>query len=109
MWIFLNNAFLSIVDKGGDGRELLVRARHSGDIERIFPGANVQMGGGTDYLYRAFINREQVADAIANAIRAIDYQNFKNTVNERERHNAYMHVWSDMYDFQRHYDSPDNS
>ena len=29
MWIFLNNAFLSIVDKGGDGTTLLVRDRKS--------------------------------------------------------------------------------
>ena len=37
MWIFLNNAFLSIVDKGGDGSTLLVRARRKDDIGRVFP------------------------------------------------------------------------
>ncbi|MEC4747164.1 hypothetical protein [Methylomicrobium sp. Wu6] len=73
MWIFLNNAFLSIVDKGGDGNTLLVRARHTGDIERSFPDADVQIGGGTDYRYRAQIDREQVAQALADSVRSIDY------------------------------------
>lgn len=100
MWIFLNDAFLSIVDKGGDGDTLLVRARHSGDIERVFPEAIVQVGGGTDYGYRASIDRDEVAATIAQSIRSIDYKNFKNTVKESKRHDAYMDVWSAMYGFQ---------
>ena len=39
MWIFLHDAFLSIVDKGGDGSTLLARARQAGDLERVFPEA----------------------------------------------------------------------
>lgn len=106
MWIFFNNAFLSIVDKGGDGDTLLVRARHAGDIERIFPEAKVQAGGGTDYRYRARIDRECVASAIADAVRGIDYGNFKDTVRETERHDAYMDVWGAMYAYQRNADTP---
>ena len=101
MWIFFNNAFLSIVDKDGDGNTLLVRARHAGDIERIFPEAIAKTGGGTDYRYRAQIDRERVASVIADAVRSIDYGNFKNTVHETKRHDAYMDVWSAMYSYQR--------
>ena len=61
MWIFFSNSMLSIVDKGGDGSTLLVRARRQEDMTRIFPQAQVQVGGGTDYLYRARIDREEVA------------------------------------------------
>ena len=40
MWIFLPNAFLSIVDKGDPtGETLLVRGRVLGDIDRAFPKA----------------------------------------------------------------------
>lgn len=100
MWVFLNDSFLSIVDKGGNGVTLLVRARHAGDIERVFPDADVQIGCGTDYRYRARIDRERVANAIADSIRKIDYGNFKSTVTDEDRHEAYMDVWSVMYAFQ---------
>lgn len=100
MWIFLKDSFLSIVDKGGDGTTLLVRARKRGDIENVFPNAKVVEGGGTDYGFRARIHREEVAQAIADSIRSIDYPNFKNTVGDRSRHVAYLGVWAQMYRMQ---------
>lgn len=91
---------LSIVDKGGDGSTLLVRARRQEDMTRIFPQAQVQVGGGTDYLYRARIDREEVAQRVAEAVRGIRYPNFKSTVDEEKRHEAYLQVWGEMADFQ---------
>ena len=41
MWLCLNDAFLSIVALPGHPDELLVRARIAGDIERLFPAAQV--------------------------------------------------------------------
>ncbi|MGR9088323.1 MAG: hypothetical protein ACU841_14805 [Gammaproteobacteria bacterium] len=97
----MNKSFLSIVDKGDpSGKTLLVRGRHAGDIERVFPEAIVQIGGGTDYRYRARIDRERVAAAIADSIRKIDYRNLKSTVSDPDRHDAYLDVWSAMYAFQ---------
>lgn len=102
MWIFLKDSFLSIVDKGdASGRTLLVRARRPGDIERVFPDAQVAAGGGTDYAFRARIDREQVAQALASQVRAIRAPNFKDTVTETGRHHAYMDVWSAMLRYQR--------
>ncbi len=100
MWIFLNDAFLSIVDKGGDGTTLLVRGRKQGDIERVFPNANVQETPHNDYRFRARVDRETAAQAIAESIRAITYPNFKGSVPDRERHDAYMNVWEVMYRYQ---------
>jgi hypothetical protein len=101
MWIFLNNAFLSVVDKDDPtGSTLLVRARRSGDIEAAFPGAEVIEGAGTDYKFRTRIGREQVALAIADQIRGIGYGNFKGSVKDDDRHHAYMRVWDEMYSFQ---------
>jgi hypothetical protein len=34
------------------------------------------------------------------AVRAITYPNFKNTVHEPDRHNAYLDVWRAMFEFQ---------
>lgn len=100
MWIFLSNAMLSIVDKGGDGSTLLVRARRREDLTRVFPKAKVQAGGGTDYPFRARIDREEVAMRVAEAVLDIHYPNFKATVAEDVRHTAYLRVWADMMGFQ---------
>lgn len=49
MWLFLDRSFLSIVDKGDpSGQTLVVRARQRGDIEAVFPDAQVIEGAGTD-------------------------------------------------------------
>lgn len=101
MWIFLSDSFLSIVDNGDDtGKTLLVRARAKGDIERVFPDAQVSEGGGTDYRYRARIERDAVANKLATQIRDIGYSNFKSSVKEQKRHDAYMGVWQVMYRYQ---------
>lgn len=101
MWLFLSESFLSIVDKGDNtGKTLLVRARNMGDIERVFPSAKVIEGEGTDYRFRARVDREEVALKMADAVRNIKYPNFKSTVKEHDKHDAYMRVWSAMYSYQ---------
>jgi len=101
-WIFLNDAFLSIVrdPRAKNPHTLLVRARAKGDIERAFPRAKVVSTPNRDYAYRAYIQEAQVAAAIAFRITGIDYGNFKSSVVEDDRHDAYMRVWSAMYGFQ---------
>lgn len=101
MWIALNNSFLSIVRKQPRDKFLTVRARVEGDIERVFPGAKVQVGGGTDYRFRAMIGQKIVADAIANQITSIDYSNFKDSVHEHDRHDAYFGIWRAMMAMQK--------
>ena len=100
MWIFLNDAFLSIVSDRADSSQLLVRARCRGDIERVFPAAEIIGNAGTDYRYRAYLPRQQVMDTVSKRIKEIDYDNFKRTVHERDRHTAYFEVWDSMYRFQ---------
>lgn len=103
MWICLNDSFLSIVDPGAQGPKgdyLLVRARIKGDIERVFPKANVIVIHGRDYLFRAFIPRKQVADAIAKRVMENHATNFKNSVPENMRHDAYARIWGVMHGLQ---------
>lgn len=102
MWVFLPNSMLSIVQKPGNAKAgaLTVRARVAGDIERVFPDAKVIEGGGTDYRFRATIPRDQVAKAMSDQVMALDYANFKGSVKNRGRHDAYMHCWQAMYALQ---------
>jgi DNA segregation ATPase FtsK/SpoIIIE-like protein len=103
MWIMLNNAFLSIVDKASRPDHLMVRARRKGDIEAVFPGYIALINVGTDYAFRAEIPRSLVAMTIATQITGIDYANFKGSVKDDARHDAYMGVWNVMMDYQRGY------
>ena len=96
MWIMLNDAFLSIVHKDCQRNELLVRARREGDIERIFPRANVTRSYETDYLFRAVIPRAEVEQAMLGELRRVTYPNFKGSVDDRQLHDAYLGVWQTM-------------
>lgn len=96
MWICLNNAFLSIVDKSTVRGCLLVRSRRPNDIRAVFPQAVVQESFGTDYRYRANIPRDVVANAIARNILDIDYDNFKDSVADDRLHDACNRVWGVM-------------
>jgi hypothetical protein len=101
MWIALSDSFLSIVRKRPSDKFLTVRARVSGDIERVFPDAKVQVGGGTDYQFRAQIAEKTVANEIYNHIVGIKYANFKDSVKDDDRHDAYFNVWRAMMAMQK--------
>lgn len=102
MWIFMNDSMLSIVASRDDSDQLLVRARNKGDIERVFPNADVFEDPLADYLHRAFIPRDKVMQAIAERLVDIDYDNFKSSIppGDAKRHDAYLGVWSVMYGVQ---------
>jgi hypothetical protein len=100
MWVCLNNSFLSIVQNRNNLEQLLVRSRRKGDIEKVFPEAKVIQEAGSDYRYRAFINRDNVANAIAREVSNIDYGNFKNSVRDHDLHDAYSDFWLIMYTLQ---------
>lgn len=101
MWICLNDAFLSVVDKQEKPGCLTVRARRQHDISRVFPQAEVIETPSADYRYRALISRDAVARALTARVIAIDYSNFKDSVSERDLHDAYFDVWSDLFKLDR--------
>lgn len=96
MWICLNNAFLSIVAHRDQPEMLLVRGRREGDIEAVFPDAEVSVTPRADYLCRAVIPREVVADVIATQAQGIPYDNFKASVRDGALHDAYLSMWGVM-------------
>lgn len=107
MWIFLNNAMLSVVvprarSAAAKKDYLIVRARCRGDIERVFPQAHVVENPFRDYVFRAMLPRAEVANAVAQSVMEIDYQNFKDSVSENDRHDAYLECWDAMNALQVH-------
>ena len=101
MWIQFNNAFLSIVENRDNELELLVRARIKGDIEKIFPEADVFEDNNADYKYRAFISKAKVGRRMMLKLTEINYDNFKNSVKEIERKTAYSNVWIELRKLQK--------
>lgn len=101
MWLFLNDAMLSVVNDPQQPRNLLVRARRAGEIDRTFPGAKVQTTKARDYRFRASIPRIRVGDVLAAKVARIDYGNFKASVKDESRHDAYLRVWQAMANYQR--------
>lgn len=101
MWIFLNRSMLSIVQKKDQpAGTLTVRARIEGDIEAVFPRAKVITVAGSDYAFRAIISRKKIAQALAEEVLRLDYDNFKDSVVEVDREMAYANVWYEMLKFQ---------
>ena len=102
MWIFLSDAFLSVVADKDDpsGPRLLVRSRREGDIERVFPEADVTTTPAADYRFRAWLPRERVAAVLMQQVETLAYANFKNTIHDRDYHDAALDVWNVMYTYQ---------
>jgi hypothetical protein len=73
MWIYLSDAFLSVVQDTTQPGHLLVRARIVDDIETVFPFATVTCSPERDYAYRASMPRAVVAKAIERSVLGIDY------------------------------------
>lgn len=100
MWIFFNDAFLSVVAHRDRPDTLMVRARVRGDIERAFPGVKVTRSPAADYLFRAEVRRGVVAAALSLAASGISYPNFKGSVRDRDRLETYHDVWDVMLAWQ---------
>lgn len=102
MWIFLSDAFLSVVaDRDNpSGPRLLVRARRQGDIERVFPEAETFRIAGADYAFRTWLPRQRVAEVMQQQVQAITYPNFKSSIRDRAYHDAALSAWSALHRYQ---------
>lgn len=113
MWIFLNDAMVSIVaDKQpvrGALPVLAVRARRRADLESFLGRAlgrrtnkhqrkpklrwQIIETPAADYRFRAFVSPADVAAMLSAAVATLDYLNFKSSVRDPERHRIYNRVW----------------
>ena len=100
MWILMNDSMLSVVRHDDLPGALLVRSRLAGDIEQVFPDAQVVENGGSDYRFRATVPELEVAEAVRRRVLDIDYGNFKSSVPEPKRHHAYFKVWDVLHRMQ---------
>ena len=64
-------------------------------------GTKAKKTQNADYRYRAVVKRAEVERKIASEINAISYDNFKDSVKDRQLHDAYLKVWRTMLEVQR--------
>jgi hypothetical protein len=103
MWIVMNDSFVSIVKDREDGLGVVVRARVREDLVSLFGESHAEdiiETEDSDYRFRLFLDQAYVAAAIENRVMGVDYHNFKDSVKQSWRKNAYMKIWHIMYDVQ---------
>jgi hypothetical protein len=100
MWIYTTDGFYSVVEDHNDPDCLWVRARVEGDLERLWPDADVLETPEADYRYRAALGRQAVAAAVAKAVLGIGYGNFKDSIMDHRRSLFYVRIWAIMAEMQ---------
>ncbi len=101
MWICQNNSFISAVQHRDNPDQLVIRARRKEHLQTLFPDKDITVGGSTDYNYRVFVTKTELAEKISSSIMNIDYPNFKDSVEDHDLHNLYSDFWSLHRRFQK--------
>ena len=104
MWIFTPQGFYSVVDTHDRVGQLCVRSRDAADLDNLrdvyLPelGETI-VGAGTDYPFRAYVDRGALANAMWQIAMDVNYDNFKNEVARvqgYDRAHVYSGVWHQM-------------
>jgi len=111
MWIMTNWGVMSVVQRplkseGHVGLELQVRARDRKTLtklRRLVPQTEVSdiiRTPDADYQYRVFISRWAYGQLLDRLVETLDYENFKNSVQDDDLHDLYIKIWGAIF---RHY------
>lgn len=98
MWIYLHNAFVSIVAHRGHPDQVIVRGRAEGDVARFLDAggieAEIRCTPSADYCERTVISRTDLGRALACVAQTIAYDNFKSSVQDPGRGRVYFSVYA---------------
>ena len=92
MYVFTENALLSILAHERDERLVEVRARFKGDIERTFPETEVGYTPSEDFPYSTSVSRDRAAERVALQVQHIGYRRFNPSSEEPWRQQLYQNV-----------------
>lgn len=100
MWVFTSQGFISAVKHRDKANTLLVRARRAEHLDALLPGYPVTQSEKADYRYRCEVPRHALADILVDQVKAIEYDNFKNSIADNEYQDACSGVWAVMHRMQ---------
>ena len=109
MWVFRNDAFVSLVQDRDMPDQLWARARVKGHLEAFFAGTidpkDIIETVDADYRFRIVVEREFVVAVMRAAVDTINYDNFKKSIPQTAKgdryHDALLKVWSAMHALQQ--------
>ena len=106
MWLMTTDGFFSAVEDRDDHEAVFVRARVRGDAEQLAAAVDqtVLETPSADYRFRVRMTKADWAGYVADRAGAIDYDNFKNAVADRQgrsRATIYGEVWATLLRLQR--------
>ena len=100
MWIMTNRGMLSLVQHREKPDTLLARARDRQTLEALLPELEPIELPSADYRYRVEVPKSAMATLASWLVETIDYDNFKNSVQDDALHDAYSQVWTTMVRYQ---------
>jgi hypothetical protein len=107
MWLLTSIGFYSVVAHRDNDETVLIRSRTREDLDqlrrRYLPDLEILENAGTDYRYRALLERSEWEHAAQKLAADVDYPNFKEAVGERQgpqRANLYARIWSALRELQ---------
>ena len=109
MWLALSDGWLSIVAHRDKPDHLLVRARKASHIEEYFPNESMYEDSEADYPFRADVTRIKVGEMLLEYMANMQYDNFKNSVDDRQLHFAFNTVHTDMMQYGLKYRPKENT
>lgn len=103
MWIFTTKGFVSAVAHRAEPNNLMIRARARYSLDELATrsGSSIEATPYGDYPFRITVDRELFVEWVAEQVRDIDYDNFKNAAHDlgdKRYDHALMRVWSAMYE-----------
>ena len=102
MWLCLNDAFVSVVQDKKFANLLCVRARKEKHLRVLFPDKKITKTMKSDYRWRTWVSREEMAKLVSERVMGINYGNFKNSVMDDELHGLYAKFWQDHWRYQNY-------
>lgn len=113
MWLATKFGFYSIV-KSSENNSFMVRSRERKDLDNLkrnvlnFKNRKIHFSEITDYKYRIFINKEELAELMLFISENVDYSNFKDKIksslDQKDKLPYYSEIWGVMFDYQHRND-----
>lgn len=110
MWLFFKNGFVSVVQHRDKPKRVLVRARRRQDLVAVVNvwsqlfgkkgrAPKIQVDSKADYTYRLNMDKAEWSKVVMSIANQIDYDNFKNSIEDGCLLSFAHHVWDAGQDY----------
>ena len=100
MWLCFNDGFVSVVEDTRGINELVVRSRRREILKSLFPEKQILVLGIADYRYRVYCSKQEMSKILVDRVDQINYNNFKDSVQDENLHDLYDQMWFLHYCYQ---------